>query len=151
MDKKRYFNPQDMAHIGIIVKDIDASRAYLSSLLGLDSWTAFDYVSSKETLLLGEPFNIKIAGSMMGPVGIELIQPVDCPDSLWGQFIMTKDEGVHHIAFKVRDFNQTVAKLKEDGARVLVSVSLDPAMCWCYIETRPGGVILELMNFDLKF
>lgn len=151
MDINRYFNPEDMAHIGIVVKDMDASRAYLSSMLGLDRWTAFDYVSTKETLIHGAPFNIKIAGTMMGTVGIELIQPVECPDSLWSQFIETKGEGIHHIAFKVKDFNETVAKLKEDGAQVLVSVSLDPAMCWCYMATRPGGVIIELMNFDLTF
>ena len=141
----------DFAHIGFIVKDIEKSKDYVSSLFGLDRWTTFDYDATAETMMVGDPFKLKIAGTMLGPVGIELIQPVESPHSVWGQYIENHGEGIHHIAFKVKNFQDTVLKLEEKGAKVLVSVMPGAGTYWGYIATEPAGIIIELMNFDLKF
>jgi len=144
-------DPGNFAHIGFIVKDIEKSKDYFSSLFGLNRWTAFDYDAAAETMLVGDPFKIKIAGTMLGAVGIELIQPVKSPHSVWGQFLKDHGEGIHHIAYKVKDFKDTLTKLEENGAIVLVSVMPGTDMHWGYIVTEPAGIIMELMNFDLKF
>ncbi len=150
-DSSCNIDPGDLAHIGIVVKDIDESRKHLSAVFGLDQWTTFDYAAEKETMAVGEPFNIKVAGTMLGPVAIELIQPVACPYSVWGQHLERHGEGIHHIAFKVKDFDETVSKFAEKGAMVLLSVIPAEGIQWGYIITAPGSIIMECMNFDLKF
>ena len=150
-DKGCLIDREDIAHIGIVVNNIEESKNYVTSLFGVDHWTVFDYEATADTMIVGDPFKLKIAGTMLGPVGIELIQPIESPHSVWGQFIKDHGEGIHHIAYKVRNFQDAVFKLEEDGAKVLVSVVPGAGTYWAYIATEPAGIIMELMNFDLKF
>ncbi len=147
----RVLDPAVPVHIGMVVRDVEQSVRFLSSIWGPGTWTTFEYGASGEQVRFGTPFQLKIAGTRMGPLGIELIQPVESPDSVWARYMEKHGEGMHHIAFKVNDLEKTVSGLKERGGKVLAAVSPVPGMNWCYIEVTPGGIILEIMNFDLPF
>ena len=138
-----------VAHIGVVVRDIDETMAHLSTLLGMGPWTKLDYASTADQMVVGEPFQLKIAGAQMGQLGIELLQPVDSPNSVWAQHLKHHGEGLHHTACRISNLDSAMAQLKEQGGEILVAASPAPEMNWCYAKTAQGGLVLELMDFDL--
>ncbi|MBA7507869.1 hypothetical protein ES706_06598 [subsurface metagenome] len=136
-------------HIGVVVKDVDKTIKFLSSMCGLGPWTTFDYTAHKEDMIVGEPFALKITFTKLGPTVLELLEPVE-GRSVWAQFIETNGEGIHHIAFSVSNWDEMVSKLQERGGKMLVCALSSEGKRWCYFDTKPGGIVLELMdNFGL--
>jgi len=136
------------SHLGIVVKDADKTSEFLSSLWGLGPWKAVDYAAPKEAMLVGEPFRLKLVYTKLGPVTLELLQPIE-GESIWADFLKTKGEGVHHIAFMVSDWEERVSQLKAQGGKMLVGAAFQNSR-WCYFETMPGGIIVEYMdNYEL--
>jgi methylmalonyl-CoA/ethylmalonyl-CoA epimerase len=74
------------------------------------------WVSSCHDLLVGEPFTLKVAWARLGtgPLVVELLQPVE-GRLAYAQFLETKGEGVHHIAFSVSNWGEMVSKFREQG------------------------------------
>ena len=140
-----------LSHIGFAVKDAEATSKFLSSICGLGPWQTLDYVCPKEELLVGEPFKAKILNNKLGGVGLEIWQMIDSPNSTWAQHIEKNGEGTHHIALKVTDVEKMVKKLQDQGNKVLVWARFKggelKGKTWCYMETEPGGIIVEFMDF----
>ena len=132
-------------HIGIAVKDAEATSKFLTSMWGIGPWKSRDYVPPREEVIVGEPFVLKIMVAKLGPTIVELLQPVESPKSVWAQFIETNGEGIHHIALRVLNWDECVSKLKEQGATVLVKAN-HKGVRWCYMEMKPGGIVVELME-----
>ena len=99
-----------------------------------------------------KPFHLHIQWARLwADVVIEVLQPVDS-ESLWAKFLETHGEGLQHMAFSVSNFDELVSKLKAQGGRVLVGgPSTFGGKRWCYIETKPGGLIVEPMEDDLHY
>ena len=82
-----------------------------------------------------------------GDSRIELLEATG-PDSVIAKFIEKRGEGLHHVAVKVPDLVSTVARLKQNGTRLLN----DPrpgAGGHLYVFVHPsstGGVLLELIQ-----
>ena len=151
--------PSSIHHIGVVVEDIDKTMEFLSSIWGLGPWQTFEYVQGKEGLLAGEPFRLKVAFVKVGPTQFELLQPVE-GNSVWAQFLKTNGEGVHHVAFMVPNWDEMVshvlghggrmiaggrAEAKEEAGKIMV-VGSATGMRWCYLDTKPGGIIVEFMD-----
>jgi len=135
-------------HIGVVVKDVDETTKFLSSVGGLGPWQTFEYSPHKDNMIVGEPFTLKMAITKLGSTVLELLQPVE-GNSIWAQALETKGEGIHHIAFSVSNWEEMVSKLQEQGSR-MVAGSVFGDNRWCYFDTKPGGIIVELMdNFEL--
>jgi len=60
----------------------------------------------------------KIAFFTIGEVKIELLQPVD-ENSVMGKFIEKKGEGFHHIAYEVKDIDDSLSKLETKGIQLI--------------------------------
>ena len=129
-------------HIGVIVKDIDETAEFLSSTLGLGPWLISEHSFLKDEMWAGEPFSIKAAHARLGSVVLELLQPLG-EGSLWGQFLETKGGGLHHIAFCIPNWEEVVAKLQEQGSKMLWGSRFDGKRV-CFFETKPGGIIIEI-------
>ena len=86
----------------------------------------------------------------MLPVGgprIELLEPTEA-DSVIGQFLEKRGEGLHHVALRVPDLAAAVARLKAAGARIL-NEPRRGAGGHEYVFVHPastGGVLLELIQ-----
>ena len=80
------------SHIGVVVKDIDETTKFLSSMWGLGPWQIQDTSPSKDEIMVGEPFTLKIMYTELGPTGLELLQPVESPRSVWAQHIEAHGE-----------------------------------------------------------
>jgi methylmalonyl-CoA epimerase len=93
-------------HIGIAVKDLEASKQFYEESLGLT-------VEHEETL--GE---MKIAFVPIGEVNVELIQSTT-EEGVIAKFIAKKGEGIHHIAYHVDDIDSALEKLKDQGIKLV--------------------------------
>lgn len=125
--------------IGIVVRDIDKVIASWSKLFGLGPWIFRD-LSFKDDE--GRPLKARLAFASLGPVQLELIQPVE-GRIFHSEFLDKHGEGLHHLGFFVDDFEGEVENLTAQGAKVLSS---GPGR-YAYFDTGgPGGVIYELIN-----
>ena len=95
-------------HIGIAVKDLEKGLNTYAGVLGLES------VGTEEI----QEQKIVVAMLMAGGVKIELLQPTQ-PDGPIAKFIGKRGEGVHHIAFRVRDIEKSLEKLKSQGVALI--------------------------------
>ena len=82
-----------LGHICVVVKDLDKTTEFLSSLFGLGPWHTQEVSEKGEDLLVGEPYKVKVTWTELGPTLLELIQPIE-GKSVWSEFIETKGEGV---------------------------------------------------------
>ncbi|MBA7609008.1 hypothetical protein ES703_16194 [subsurface metagenome] len=132
-------------HVAVVVKDVDETAEFLSSTLGIVFHETLRNLVFKE-MFVGEPFSIHAAHAKLGAVELELLQPLE-EEPLLGQFLKTKGEGLHHIAFKVSNWDEMVSKLQEQGSKMVLSAINPWGKRFCYFETKPGDIIIE---FDEK-
>ena len=129
-------------HISVVVKDIDKTTEFLSSTFGLGPWLIVETSFLKDAMIVGEPSRLKSALAKLGSVVLELLQPLE-EGSLWGQFLKTKGEGLHHIAFTIPNWEEEVSKLSEQGSKIVWGVIYEGKRA-CYVETKSGGIIIEI-------
>lgn len=143
-----------VTQIGIVVKNIDrAARAYAGALgVPVPTWELTDPVEKAHTLYLGKPSpaQAKLAFIEMGNITLELIEPVGGP-STWRDVLEAKGEGIHHIAFEVKDMEARLADLKAKGLALIQSGDYTGGR-YAYVDgTAKLGIILELLeNFPEK-
>ena len=132
-------------HIGIVVKDIEKTTEFLSSIWGIGPWDFSDAAPTQDELMMGKPFKLKIAMAKLGSTTLELLQPVE-GKAIWSEFIETSGEGVHHIAFGVSNFDEIVSKTKEQGGEMVAGGIVWGTTRWCYFKTQPGNIVVEFME-----
>ncbi len=91
-------------HIGIAVKDLDASNKLFSKFFGKEQYK-IEEVESEHVLT---------SFFKSGPNKIELLQATSS-DSPIAKFIEKKGEGIHHIAFAVDNIYQEIKRLESEG------------------------------------
>ena len=90
-------------HIGIAVKNLDTALSTYKQMYGLEA--------AKIEIL--NDIRVRIAFIPLGEVLIELLQPTEPGAGRIGQFLEQKGEGIHHIAFRVDDIQETLKVLKK--------------------------------------
>ena len=95
-------------HIGIAVKDLQASNALFTELFGEPPYKTEEVASE----------GVRTSFFKAGPNKIELLEATS-PDSPIAKYIEKKGEGIHHIAFDVADIRAEVARLKAAGFSIL--------------------------------
>ena len=91
-------------HIGLAVRDLEASEKIFQKLLGRPAYKK-EYVASEQVTTIF--FKV-------GEVKIELLG-TESKDSALGKFLDKSGEGIHHIAFHSKDLQADTARLTEDG------------------------------------
>ena len=95
-------------HIGIAVESIENSLRYYKDLLGLE------YLGSEEVA----EQKVRIAFLKIGESKIELVEPTS-DDSPIAKFLEKRGTGVHHIAIRVDNIEEALARHLEAGARLI--------------------------------
>ena len=141
-----------ICQVGVIVRDIGRSVEAYSTILGLPKppVVVTDEPDFAHTRYRGKPTKAraKLAFFSMGQVSLELIEPVGSP-STWQEFLDERGEGVHHIAFVVKDTDQVVQYLEGKGLEVVQQGDYTGGR-YTYVDSASAlGVALELLeNFD---
>ncbi len=123
-------------HIGIAVKNIEASNALFEKLFGLPHYKT-------ETV---ESEGVITSFFQTGVNKIELLQATHA-DSPIAKFIEKKGEGIHHIAFDVEDIEAEIERLKDEGFVVLNDIPKQGADNKLVAFLHPkstNGVLIEL-------
>jgi methylmalonyl-CoA/ethylmalonyl-CoA epimerase len=131
----------NLSHVGIAVKDAEATTKFLSSIWNIGDPHVSDYEPKKDELFVGEPFKARLVQIKFGALNIELLQPLD-NKSIWSTFIEEKGEGIHHIALGVSNYDEIVELFKKQGHPLLISAIFEGDR-WCYFDTSPGGMVVE--------
>ena len=133
------FQPKEVNQIGILVKDVDKVAESWSQLFGMGPWR---FVDVDHTAELGKLYKLRLAFTNIGPVQIELIQPVE-GETWQAEYLEKVGEGLHHINFRVDDMDKEVSNLVAQGAEVFYTI---PGR-FAYLNTGgPGGVVFEIVQ-----
>ncbi|RYC52325.1 methylmalonyl-CoA epimerase [Flagellimonas olearia] len=95
-------------HIGIAVKNLEASNILFEKLLGVSHYKMEEVASE----------GVKTSFFKSGPNKVELLEATT-PDSPIAKFLEKRGEGVHHIAFAVDDIVAEIERLKGEGFVIL--------------------------------
>lgn len=128
--------PTHIEHIGIAVKDLDASARLFAMLLGVPSYAVEEIADQK----------VRTAFFRVGETKIELLESTS-PDGPVGRFIRKRGEGIHHVALAVPDVRASLAALRSGGIR-LIDAEPRPgaegmAIAFLHPEST-AGVLIEL-------
>ena len=89
-------------HIGIAVKNLDESIKYYEDVLGLKCYSIEEVTDQK----------VKTAFFKVGQTKIELLESTQ-EDGPIGKFIEKKGEGIHHLAFHVKNIEDALDEEEE--------------------------------------
>ena len=127
---------EKIEHIGIAVNSIASAGSVYEKLLNTPVYKIEDVLSE----------NVKTAFLQCGPNKIELLEALS-DDSPIAKFIAKKGEGIHHIAFEVKDIRAEMARLKGEGFVLLneePKIGADNKLV-CFVHPKStNGVLVEL-------
>lgn len=95
-------------HIGVAVKSIEEARKFWEETMGLKV-TGIEEVAEQK---------VKTAFLPIGESEVELLESTD-PNGAIAKFIEKKGEGIQHVAFRVENIEEALAKLKAQGVRLI--------------------------------
>jgi len=95
-----------IAHIGIAVRSLDDSTSFYRDVLGLAD------------VPLDDSDGAKIIGLAAGPSLVELLE-AESPDSPIAKFVAKRGPGIHHVCFAVDDLDDTLARCRTHGVRLI--------------------------------
>lgn len=127
---------QQVEHIGIAVKNLDISIPLFEMLLNT-SCCKTETVDSEK---------VKTAFFQTGSTKIELLES-STSDGVISKFIEKKGEGIHHIAFEVKDIEAEMKRLSNEGFQLLNEIPKKGAdnKLVCFLHPKgTNGVLVEL-------
>ena len=130
--------PTHIEHIGIAVKDLQASIALFREILGVPCYAVEEVADQK----------VRTAFFRVGQTKIELLESTS-PDGPIGKFLAKRGEGLHHIALAVPDIVKALGALATAGVRLIDdeprpgAERLRPAFLH---PSSTGGVLVELCS-----
>lgn len=150
-DPKELFN--NFVQIGVVVADLDTVIQNLTQIFGLGPFRIVDWPPAGRTDIMkyyhGEPgqFTARMAFTELGPVELELIQPVE-GQSIWADFLRDHGGGIHHIRFNVDDTQGVQRYLAENGIQSAQHGSgIRPGTTWMnFASEEKVGFVIEVMN-----
>lgn len=123
-------------HVGIAVKDLDASVALYEKLLGVPCYK-IEAVESE---------GVRTAFFLKDSSKIELVASERAGSAI-ATFIEKKGEGMHHIAYDVDDIYAEMNRLQQEGFILISDAPKKGAdnKLVCFLHPRSsGGVLVEL-------
>jgi methylmalonyl-CoA/ethylmalonyl-CoA epimerase len=142
----------DICQLGIVVKDLDRTVEFLTSL-GLGPF-AMQTVAHPAAILRGEKvfYQVRVAKSQQGGVQIELIEHQQ-GETIQKEFLDEKGEGLHHLCFRVSDLEATLERFAAKGVGVLQRDDFVGGGGMAYLNSEPVcGIVMEVVqrppNYD---
>jgi hypothetical protein len=129
--------------IAIVVKDLRTTMELYNRTLGWGPWYVREGLGPPvvhDTLIRGAPtsFTVHLASTQVGPIAVELLQPVDGP-SIFQEWLDRHGEGIHHImGMKVgSDANALHDEFADLGVRDLLTASIGQDSRAFFLDSEP--------------
>ncbi len=97
-----------LSHIGIAVKDLDASAIVFGKLFGVEHF---------DTEVVGDQ-GVRVAFFHLDGASVELTEATTAASPI-ARFIEKRGEGVHHLSFEVPDIRAELKRLKDRGFQLI--------------------------------
>ena len=144
-DVKQQLKLPEVSQIGVVVEDLDRAVAFYQSVFGMGPFRIQE-AEAPNVWDRGKEKRIKarLGFTNLGQVEIEFIHILE-GDSFHLEFLREHGEGLHHLGFKVKDFQAKLELAKAMGFEVLQTGPL--GRFYAYLDTRRcGGIIVELIE-----
>jgi methylmalonyl-CoA/ethylmalonyl-CoA epimerase len=140
-----------VSQIGVVVKDMDKAVEYYSSVFGIGPFTVYEFTPDKHWFM-EKPSYLKLlmGKAMLGKIELELIRPLE-GRSLHQDFLDVHGEGLQHLGFNVKDYDEIFSRFLKAGFQPLMRAESYVAtykgdLKACYFDTRrTGGIIFEII------
>jgi methylmalonyl-CoA/ethylmalonyl-CoA epimerase len=128
----------DIDHVGIAVHDLDAAVESYRRTLGVEP-------SHRERV------DDQGVEEVLFAVGTSFIQLLGAlrPDTPVGRFLAKRGPGVHHVAYRVDDVAASLARLRDEGVRLIDETPRPGSRGTLIAFVHPkdmGGVLVELVE-----
>jgi len=111
-------------HIAIAVSNLEVAIDGYRNILGIVAWELIEVKPPilHKQIYLGKPadFTYKLAFVKIGPIQLELVQPVSGRNA-YSDFLAEHGEGLHHIGYTVDDIEETTLSMNKQGFATLMS------------------------------
>ena len=125
-------------HLGIATRQLDEALLFWRDALGLEVVETEEVAEQK----------VRVAMLPVGESRVELLEATS-DDSPIAKFIAKRGAGIHHIAVRVRDIRESLARLKKQGIRLIDETPRTGAGGCLVAFVHPSsanGVLLELVE-----
>lgn len=125
-------------HVGVAVEDLDASIAYYRDVLGMP-------LVHRETVT---DQGVEAALLDVGDGHVELLSPLG-PETPVGKFLARRGPGLHHVAYRVPDVDETLGKLEASGVRLIDQhsrIGIRGSRVAFLHPASTGGVLTEIVT-----
>lgn len=95
-------------HIGIAVKSLEDAIPYYEKVLGLKCYAVEEVTDQR----------VKTAFFKVGQTKIELLESTD-PEGPIGKFIEKRGEGIHHLAYAVKNIEGAISEMESKGVQMI--------------------------------
>ena len=130
-------NITHIEHIGIAVRDLEASNELFRKLLGSEHYKTESVASEHVTTSFFQ----------IGESKIELVGSDPEVETAISKYISKKGQGIHHLAFEVDDILESMQEMREKGF-ILLNEEPKPGAdnkLICFLHPKStNGVLVEL-------
>jgi len=143
---------KEISQVAVVVNNLEQKIKNLWEWLGIGPWKVYIFAPPRltETYYKGERayFTMKIALANVGPVMLEVIQPLE-GESIYSEFLRSKKEGLHHIAcFKfdsLKELQVAVNEFERAGLYVIQSGKFEHTRFYYLGTEEMFGFIYEMV------
>ena len=128
----------EIHHVGVAVSDLAAARSFYLGEMGLKDAGA-EVIESQ---------GVRVFFAAAGGTEVECLEPTR-PDSPLAKFLLRRGPGLHHLAWRVRDLEATLALLARRGVRLIDEKPRPGARGTRVAFVHPsatGGVLTEFVE-----
>jgi methylmalonyl-CoA/ethylmalonyl-CoA epimerase len=101
-------NPTHIEHIGIAVRDLKSAIEFYENVIGLKCYRIEEIPEQR----------VKTAFFIIGQTKIELLESTD-PEGPIGKFIEKRGEGLHHLAFAVKNIEKQLKRAEIQNVNLI--------------------------------
>lgn len=138
--------------IAFVVKSVNrAVRTYADSY-GIGPWQIWEFDSDSvyDMKINGKriDYKMRVAECNIGDTYIELIEPLD-DICIYSKYLKEHGEGIHHICYKVKNFNKAIKYFKSRGIEEYQSGNWGGVLLYLYVKSEKElKQLVELWNIQ---
>ena len=145
---------KSVLQIAVVVKNCDKSVRKYADDYGIGPWNIYEFNPNtvSDMILRGKKvdYAMRLALCDIGGVQWEIIEPKDSK-SIYAEFLKEHGEGLHHVAFGVDDYDQTMEFYRDRGHKILQGGTWE-GLTYTYLDSRKDlGVIAEIYKLVPEF
>jgi len=140
--------------VAVVVRDLDAAVRKWADEYGIGPWLIYEFNPETVERMVRDDqpaeYAMRLAVANVGTVMWELIQPRD-DRSIYAEFLASHGEGLHHVAFGVKDYGQAMSVLRGKGHKVVQGGTWN-GMTYTYLSTEKDlGFVSEIYDWPADF